>query len=500
MILTRRILIQMAIFAVIATTALAVMLFGYMRVQDMAGIGQYTVKLELPETGGLYPRSNVTYRGAQVGIVDSVKLTDTGVQAVLSLDKNVPIPADLTAEVHSVSSVGEQFVQLIPRSASGPSLKNGDVIPADRTTVPTDINKVLADTTRGLGAIPQENLKTVVDEAYVAVGGLGPELRRLVNGSANLAIDARKNLDSLTTLIDQSKPVLDSQTDTAPSIRAWASNLANVTSQLQSQDPAVAGILQNGPGAADEARALFDRLQPTLPIVLANLVSVGEVAVTYRPSLEQLLVLLPQGTAVTQAVGVHKRNTKQDYEGDALTFNLNLMIPAFPAPIPLPPQQLPPPCTTGFLPAQQQRVPTFEDYPDRPPGNLYCRVPQDAPFNVRGARNLPCITVPGKRAPTWQQCESNENYVPLNDGYNWKGDPNATLSGQAVPHVPPAVPPAQAAPPPGPAPPPIAAAEYDPATGTYVGPDGRVYTQSNLARSATEEQTWQTMLLPPKGK
>ncbi|MFG1931038.1 MCE family protein [Mycobacterium sp. NPDC048908] len=500
MILTRRIVIQMAIFAIIATTALAVMLFGYMRVQDMAGLGQYKVKLELNETGGLYPRSNVTYRGAQVGIVDSVRLTDTGVQAVLSLNNNVEIPADLTAEVHSVSSVGEQFVQLIPRSASGPSLKDGDVIPADRTTVPTDINKVLTDTTRGLQAIPQENLKTVVDEAYVAVGGLGPELRRLVNGSTTLAIDARKNLDPLTTLIDQSKPVLDSQTDTAPSIQAWASNLASVTGQLQSQDRAVAGILENGPGAADEVRALFDRVQPTLPIVLANLVSIGEVAVTYRPSLEQLLVLLPQGTAVTQAVGVHKRNTKQDYEGDALTFNLNLMIPAFPAPIPLPPQQLPPPCTTGFLPAQQQRVPTFVDYPDRPAGDLYCRVPQDAPFNVRGARNLPCITVPGKRAPTWQQCESNENYVPLNDGYNWKGDPNATLSGQSVPHVPPGSPPAQAAPPPGPAPPPIAAAEYDPATGTYVGPDGRVYTQSNLARSATEEQTWQTMLLPPAGK
>ena len=122
-----------------------------------------------------------------------------------------------------------------------------------------------------------------------------------------------------------------------------------------------------------------------------------------------------------------------------------------------------------------------------------------APFNVRGARNLPCITVPGKRAPTAKMCESNEYYVPLNDGYNWKGDPNATLSGLPIPQLPPGSPPAQAAPPPGPAPPPTAAAEYHPATGTYVGPDGRVYTQSNLARSATEEQTWQTMLLPPTG-
>ena len=75
MILTRRILIQIAIFILLALTALGVMVFGYMRLPEMMGVGQYRVKLELHETGGLYPRSNVTYRGAQVGVVDSANLT-----------------------------------------------------------------------------------------------------------------------------------------------------------------------------------------------------------------------------------------------------------------------------------------------------------------------------------------------------------------------------------------------------------------------------------------
>ena len=88
-------------------------------------------------------------------------------------------------------------------------------------------------------------------------------------------------------------------------------------------------------------------------------------------------------------------------------------------------------------------------------------------------------------------CESDEQYVPLNEGTNWKGDPNATLSGQGIPQLPPA------SPPPAPAmPPPLAVAEYDPATGTYVGPDGKVYTQSNLAENR-QGQTWQSMLVPP---
>jgi phospholipid/cholesterol/gamma-HCH transport system substrate-binding protein len=157
---------------------------------------------------------------------------------------------------------------------------------------------------------------------------------------------------------------------------------------------------------------------------------------------------------------------------------------------------IPPPCTTGFLPAQQQRGPSFEDYPDRAPGDVYCRVPQDAMFNVRGARNLPCETRPGKRAPTVKMCESDETYVPLNDGYNWKGDPNATLSGQPIPQLPPVA--ATAPPSPAPnGPPPVAVVPYDPATGAYVGPDGRVHAQGDLAHSGGKEKPWQSMLIPP---
>ncbi|MBI3217285.1 MAG: MCE family protein [Mycobacterium sp.] len=484
--LTRKTIIQMFVLTLVALVAGAVMIFNFMGLPAMLfGIGQYKVTLHMPEAGGLYPRGNVTWRGTEVGRVEKVQLTDTGVEAVLAMDSDFKIPADLDAQVNSVSAVGEQYVALFPRNGNKPYLKDGDSIAADRTYIPPDVNSVLEATNAGLQAIPHENLNTVVDEAYTAIGGLGPEISRFVKGSTGLAIDARANLDELTTLIDKSKPVLDSQTDTAGAIAAWASHLDTITGQLKDQDQAVAGVLQKGAPAADEVRALFDRLQPSLPILLANLVSVGEVAVTYQPNLEQLLVLLPQGAAVTSATGVANRHTRQDYRGAYLDFNLNL--------------NLPPPCVTGFLPAQQKRVPAAVDAPDRAAGDLYCRIPQDSAFNVRGARNLPCETVPGKRAPTVKLCESNENYVPLNDGYAWKGDPNATLSGQAIPQLPPGTPPAQPPPSAAPPPPPIAAAEYDPSTGTYVGPDGQVYTQANLAPRAEGEQTWQTMLLPPKG-
>ena len=481
--LHRGVKIQLAIFTVIAVIAMSLMSLHFMKLPaKWFGVGRYTVTLELPQTGGLYSSSNVTYRGTEVGRVESVHLTNTGVEAVLSLKSGIDIPSDLIAQVHSQSAIGEQYVDLRPRNGTSPPLKNGDVIPLADTTVPPDINAVLAAANTGLQAVPQDNLKTVIDESYIAVGGLGPELTRIVKGSTDLSIEARKNLDPLIALIDQSQPVLNSQTNTSDSIQAWASHLATVTTELQTHDQAVAGSITNGGPAAGEARQLIERLQPTLPILLNNLVSIGQVALTYQNDIEQLLVLLPESVALESAGNVANANTKQDYRGQYLSFNLNL--------------NLPPPCTTGFLPAQQQRIPTFEDYPNRPAGDLYCRVPQDSPFNVRGARNTPCETVPGKRAPTVALCESNEQYVPLNDGYNWKGDPNATNSGQDIPQLPPGSPPAATGPP-APAPMPIAAVEYDPATGTYVAPNGRTYTQSDLAQTAPKEKTWQSMLLPP---
>jgi phospholipid/cholesterol/gamma-HCH transport system substrate-binding protein len=485
MVLNRRIKIQLAIFIVVALVAAVIMIFGYMQLPRLLfGVGHYQVTVELPRAGGLYKSGNVTYRGTEVGQVQDVHLTGTGVEAVLSLRSDVHIPSDLDAQVHSVSAIGEQYVALLPRNGTSPPLKNGDVIPLNHTSVPPDIDGLLDATNRGLRAIPHDNLKTAVDEAYTAIGGLGPDISRFVKGSTQLAIDARANLDPLTTLIDQSQPVLDSQTDTSGPIRAWAAHLATITDELQTNDSSLVGLIERGGPAAGEARRLFERLQPTLPIVLANLVSVGQVAVTYQADIEQLLVLLPAGVQNMQGTEVPGRNTKQAYNGAAfLDFKLNL--------------NLPPPCTTGFLPAQQTRVPTFEDYPDRTPGDLYCRIPQDSPITaVRGARNIPCETVPGKRAPTAKMCESNEQYVPLNDGWNWKGDPNATLSGQDIPQLAPGSPPQAGGSPPGTAPPlAIAAVEYDPATGTYLGPDGHVYTQADLAQNA-KGKTWQSMLTP----
>ena len=179
----------------------------------------------------------------------------------MKLQSSTKIPSDVSAAVHSRSAVGEQFVELTPKDGDDTSrpLGDGDVIPVGSTEIPPDIGGLLDATNRALQAIPHDNLETVVDEADKAVAGLGPELSRIIDGSTSLARDAAKNQDSITQLIDQSPPVLNSQVQTADSIAAWADRMSSVTGQLKAQDIAFADLLNIGGPALDEGTALFDR-------------------------------------------------------------------------------------------------------------------------------------------------------------------------------------------------------------------------------------------------
>ncbi|WP_373368701.1 MlaD family protein, partial [Mycobacterium intracellulare] len=103
MVLTRRIKVQIAVFAALSLAAATIMVFAFMQVPTVFfGVGRYTVTVQLPQAGGLYEGGNVTYRGVEIGRVQAVQLTTSGAEAVLQLTSDVKVPADLSAEVHSV--------------------------------------------------------------------------------------------------------------------------------------------------------------------------------------------------------------------------------------------------------------------------------------------------------------------------------------------------------------------------------------------------------------
>jgi phospholipid/cholesterol/gamma-HCH transport system substrate-binding protein len=501
--LSRFVRIQLTAFTILSVIGVSAMIFSYMQVPTWFGIGHINVTVELPSTGGLYRFGNVTYRGVEVGKVSDVTPTLRGATAELSLQTSPRIPANLRANVHSVSAVGEQYVDLVPLGGGPPFLEDGSVIHREQTTVPQKVGPVLDQLSALVASIPKDKLTQLLDESFHAFNGAGYDLGSLLDSGSRIAADANATSDRTRTLIDDSAPLLDSQAQSVDALRTWTSRLNAVTGQIVRNDSDLRTILRTGPDAAQEASRLLEQLKPTLPILLANMTTVGQVGVTYNPSLRQLLVLLPPYVAGFAALS-------QMNNPEGLSFGAFALMNGDP-----------PPCTVGFLPPSEWRSPADETVLDTPDG-LYCKLPQDSPIAVRGVRNNPCMGHPGKRAPTVEICNSDKPYEPLAMHQHVFGpvpfDPNligqgvppdfrsrlndntfAPVEGTPLPPGAPGAPPADGPPPiempaPEQAPPLVAAANYDPRTGRYVGPDGNVYQQTDLAPKPASAEEWHDLL------
>ncbi len=537
--MTRFVRIQLLIFAIASMVGISLNVFDYMQAPALLGVGRLTVKLELPNAGGLYRFANVTLRGVQIGKVTAVDFTRGGAEATLSLDNSPQIPADLRAEVRSVSAVGEQYVDLMPRASSPPYLHDGSVIPATAATLPQPAGPLLDQVNALVTSIPKEKVAALLDESNKAFNGSGFAFGSLVDSSSTIVGDLNGVADRSRTLIEDSEPLLNSQAVTTDATRLWAHSLAGVTAQVATDDSQVRSLLQTGPGFANEVSHLLDELKPTLPILLANLTTIGQIAVTYNSSLRQALVLQPPLTSQEQATDM--THNPVGYALGDVSFALND----------------PPPCTVGFLPLSQWRSPADTSETDTPDG-LYCKLPQDSPISVRGVRNFPCLGHPGKRAPTVEICDSDKPYEPLAIRQHVLGadplDPNLLSQGippddragfnrdrifgpvDGTPLPPAAVAPPGAAgvpaptavvpgapefaPPDMPDPPSpsaragsgpsaapssfnrggsrsglsLAVARYDPSTGRYVAGNNQIFTQADLA-SPGKRRTWKDLIL-----
>lgn len=354
-------------------------------VPRLIGIGRYEVRVELTDAAGLYTSANVTYRGVEIGRVTAVTMTTGGAEAVLSLDSRVPVPADSSVQIRSMSAIGEQYVEFLPSGSRAPYLGDGAVVTSENVTVPDPIGGTLDQLDATLQSVGPDRLSILLDETHSAVAESGDVLRSLVDSAAAVSGEAQAGIDGTAALLDQVGPLLETQVVSSESIARWASALSGTTGQLRESDSDIRMLLGVGSPAAAQVQALFEDAEPTLPLLLANLVTVEQVAAVYRPSLEQILVLFPSIMASTQSAGLPNIDNPSQNTYFVNSYND------------------PPPCIDGFLPPEQRRSPTELDVPETPP-DLYCKLPADSPIAVRGARNMPCIEYPGRRAPTVQLC------------------------------------------------------------------------------------------------
>jgi phospholipid/cholesterol/gamma-HCH transport system substrate-binding protein len=373
---------QLIVFSILALSAALVIVFVYAHIPTVLGIGQMKLTAMFSDGAGIYTNGNVTARGVGIGKVTSVAITPQGVAVTMSIDASTKVGADARAEIHSVSAVGEQYVDLISDQPAGPYLQPGEVIPVSRTSVPEQIAPVLDKATNLLASIPNDGLQTFLDEGYKAFQNLGPDLRTLVDSSGSLIDAADQNYGQTAQLINTIGPLLDTQNVAADSVRAYFHNLADFTGVLRHGDGHLRGSIRAVHGAVDAVTDFLDDNENGVPILAHNLETVGQVLGVYRPGIEQILVEYPIADARMQ-IGL-RGSPRGLRAGLAGVLSVGE-------------------CTTGFKSGDLRNANDLSDKDGIP--NTYCKVPHNDPRAVRGARNIPCLEGHvGMRAALIDEC------------------------------------------------------------------------------------------------
>ncbi|OEJ23554.1 ABC transporter substrate-binding protein [Streptomyces agglomeratus] len=364
--ITRMVRLQLLAFAIV--TALGVSYVGvqYTGLVDRILDRGYTVRAEFADSGGIYSGAEVTYRGVPVGRVGELRLTGAGgVSVALDLKDSPSIPADSLAVVANRSAVGEQYVDLQPRSGNGPGLRDGSRIPRRNTRIPVPTTELILSLDRLVTSVDKQDLRITVDELGKAFAGTGPHLSRLVDSGNALIESASDSLPQTIALIEDSRKVLKTQADQGSSIKSFSRDLALLTGQLKSSDGDIRSLMTSGTTASRQVDELLKDNRTHLPVLLGNLISGGQVTAARLPGVEQVLVTFPVVVSGSYTV----------IPGDGTT-HFGMVVNA----------DDPPPCRQGY--GTQRRDPS--DTTDRPANTgARCTAPRGGDTSVRGAQNAP---------------------------------------------------------------------------------------------------------------
>ena len=188
-----------------------------------------------------------------------------------------------------------------------------------------------------VSSIGNSRLQDLLRETFKAFNGSGPELARLIQSSRLLIDEANANYGQITQLIDQAGPFLDAQIRSGDDIKSLADGLARFTGEVANADPQLRSVLQTVPGAAAAADTTFDGHPADVP-------GAGRQPGELRPDRRDLpqvassrrWSIFPALMAALLTVG---GGLPAD-EGGKLDFKVDL--------------QDPPPCSTGFRPADRR--------------------------------------------------------------------------------------------------------------------------------------------------
>lgn len=249
--------------------------------------GTITVRVLLPESGGLLANQDVTVRGIPVGRVTAVNLTRGGIEAVATIDADVRIPEDSPVRVSGLSPAGEQYLDFRPERSGGPILTDGAVLSGSQTSVPVSLPQIIDDSRGALAQVDTDNLKLLFDELRVSPEG-PKKLASIFDGTTFLASTLHGVLPETVSLVRNGQVMFGTFADVASGLQRTSVNLQQVLDGMARMDGGFRTLVDRGRDQLSVVDDLIADNRDNMVGLLGNLTTLSQLLYLRIPALENL--------------------------------------------------------------------------------------------------------------------------------------------------------------------------------------------------------------------
>lgn len=220
----------------------------------------------------VYPESSVRVMGLDAGTIDEVVPEGNRVRVEISVNGDVPIPADVKAAVVPLSLIGERSVTLFPAWREGETqAEDGDVIPVERTTVPAEPDEALQAFTDLARGLDPDEVARLVTEGAEALDGRGNVLNEGLAEMGDLAQLMATEDDSLVAVADNLNELAGTLGEREEQLGNVIDSFATASGVLASEREDIETLLAALGQLATEGDAIVRSAEDTLPEDLAQL-------------------------------------------------------------------------------------------------------------------------------------------------------------------------------------------------------------------------------------
>ncbi len=206
--------------------------------------------------------ADVKIRGVIVGEVRSISSRPDGATLTLALDPQQAelVPASVSARLLPKTLFGERFVDLVPPAGDpGRPIREGDVIPQDRTSVAIELERVFDELLPLLRTVKPEKLAATLNALATALDGRGTRL------GENLVL-----VDRYFTRLNPQLPLIEADisgladlastyADAAPNLLRAADALRTTNATIVEKKDQLAGFLAGTAGFANTTAEFLEK-------------------------------------------------------------------------------------------------------------------------------------------------------------------------------------------------------------------------------------------------